>query len=248
MKIAIISDMHGNLEALQAVLKDIDAEQVDQIICGGDIVNKGANPAECLQLIRERNIPSVMGNTDMDVLQRDEEIDCWVNDQLSAEALEHLRAMSLHHRLTPPNGKSPQDDLLVVHSTPRDCYDLLVCEPHPKPITETDGMTVPTPEAEAQEMLDGAVANLIVYGHIHYTSYRVIGGQRVASIGAVGLPLDGDQRAAYGIAKWDGDMWNLTHKRVSYDVEGVITKMLASEMPTKARVAAMLKAAQWVRF
>ena len=154
----------------------------------------------------------------------------------------------MQYRVTPPNGQSPQDDLLIVHSTPRSCYDLLVCEPHPKPITQDDGMTIPTPEDQALEMLDGAKANLIVYGHIHYTSFRLIRGQRVASIGAVGLPLDGDQRAAYGVAEWDGERWQLTHKRVPYDVNKVIDDLLEAEMPTKERVAAMLKAAQWVRF
>ncbi len=248
MRVAIISDMHGNLHALKAVLEDIEDQEVDQILCGGDIVNKGPHPAECLQLIRELDIPSVMGNTDQDVLNEDEEIDRWVHSKLSADGLDFLRAMPQHFRLTPPNGRSPEDDLLLVHSTPRDCYDLLVCEPHPKPISPDDGMTIPTPEAEAIAMLDGAVANLIVYGHIHYSSFRVIKDQMVTSIGAVGLPLDGDQRAAYGIAEWNGMNWELQHYRVEYDVDQAIQAMLESDMPTKERVAAMLKAAQWVRF
>ena len=246
MKIAIIADMHGNRDALLAVLADIDAQQIDQIICGGDIVNKGAHPAECMQLIRERNIPAVMGNTDQDVLSRDEELDRWVSDRLSADEIVHLQTLPLQHRLTPSGGRSPEDDLLIVHSTPRSCYDLLVCEPHPNPISQTDGMNRITPEADALEMLNGAKANLIVYGHIHYPSFRVIGGQRVASIGAVGLPLDGDQRAAYAVARWDGLNWELTHKRVAYDVEKVMQDLRGSDMPTKERVALMLQKAQWV--
>lgn len=247
MNVAIISDMHGNRDALSAVLADIDSQNVDQIICAGDIVNKGPYPAECLQMIREQHIPAVMGNTDQDVLNKDEDVDKWVYDRLSADEVAHLRSLPLQYRLTPKDGQSPQDDLLVVHSTPRSCYDLLVCEPHPNPITQTDGMTRITPEEEALAMLNGERANLIVYGHIHYTSYRVIGGQRVASIGAVGLPLDGDQRAAYALAQWDGSNWQLAHKRVAYNVENVIQDVQKSNMPTKERVAQMLQNARWVR-
>ena len=100
MKYAIIADIHGNLEAFQVVLEDIRAQHADHIVCLGDVVGYNANPKECLQIVREMNIPCVKGNHD-EYCSTDNHLDGfnphaaqavhWTRDQLSAEEKQWLR-------------------------------------------------------------------------------------------------------------------------------------------------------------
>ena len=184
------------------------------------------------------------GNTDLDVLNKGDEADSWVYDQLSSEALNYLQQLPMSLRVTPKDGHSPTDDLLIVHSTPRSCYELLIVQPHPRGVG--DRMKILTPEDEVQAMLCGERANLMVYGHIHFISEGTVNGQRIASVGSVGLPFDGDHRAAYAVAEWDGENWSLDHHRVAYDHLTVEQAIQSSEMPMKERWATMIKHAQWL--
>ncbi len=246
MKIAIFADIHGNLPAFQAVLAEIDSHRPDEIICGGDVITKGPHPAECLALLRERSIRTIIGNTDLRALNRDGDMESWNDDRLTVDAAEYLKGLPMKIRITPPNGRSPDDDLLLVHSTPRDVNDVLVLQPHP--IKQGGVFGSATAENEAVEMLAGERANLIVYGHIHYISQGSVSSQRVESIGAVGFPFDGDVRAAYALAEWDGSNWQLEHKRVAYDRQPVMQDILNSDMPNKERYAKMLDTALWMPY
>lgn len=246
MKIAILADIHGNLPALQAVLADIDQQNPDEILCGGDVITKGPHPAECLAIVRGREIRTIIGNTDVRALNKDGEMETWNYERLSAEDIAFLQALPLMIRITPPNGRSPEDDLLLVHSTPRDCNDVLILEPHP--IKQEGVFGTATAEAEAIKMLAGERANLIVYGHIHYVSHGTVSGQRIASIGTVGLPFDGDARAGYSLVEWNGVDWHLEHRRVAYDRQPVIQALLDSDMPKKERFVKMLETSLWAPF
>ena len=110
-----------------------------------------------------------------------------MREQLGKERLDYLQSLPRQARITPPDGKDHLDDLLIVHSTPRSCYDLLILEP--SPISKTPIFIEPTPATEAIKMLADARANLIVYGHIHFASKGVVDGQPIESIGSVGYPL-----------------------------------------------------------
>jgi diadenosine tetraphosphatase ApaH/serine/threonine PP2A family protein phosphatase len=94
-------------------------------------------------------------------------------------------------------------------------------------------------------MLEGARADLIIYGHIHYVSEGVINGQRIMSIGSVGFPFDGDQRAAYAIARWTGVRWEVEHRRVVYQYRQVIKDIERSTIPFASRYARMIREANW---
>lgn len=243
MNIAILADIHGNVTALQAVLADVATQSPDLLVFGGDYVMNGSRPAEALALIRSTNAHSVIGNTDVYVLDMDDAVPAWVRQQLRADDLVFLRSLPLQQRITPPHGVSPQDDLLVVHSTPRNCDDLLILDPHPFGTSFTEI----TDDATAHAMLNGEAANLIVFGHIHYASARTIGVQRVVSIGSVGFPFDHDQRAAYALAHWDGNNWQIEHRRVSYDVQAAIDDLLTCGIPDAACYAERLRRADWLR-
>lgn len=241
-RVAILADIHGNLAALQAVLADVRASSPDALLWGGALVMNGPRPAETLALVRKVGGGGVVGNTDLDVLDGNDPVAAWTRAQFDAADLEYLRSLPLMQRITPPNGTSPEDDLLVVHSTPRDCNDLLILHIHPLGTS----FTTTTPPAEAQTMLNGERANLIVYGHIHYASEAVINERRVMSVGSVGFPFDADQRAAYALAQWDGTHWQIVHRRVEYDWRAVIADIHRCGIPFPACYAERIRRADWL--
>ena len=139
--------------------------------------------------------------------------------------------------ITPPGGESPDDDLLIVHATPREIGELLFVERHPlyrNPLT---------PVADARRLMDGARANLIVGGHVHFRQWGLIDGQRFATIAPVSFSIDGDPRAGYALATWDGGDWNLDHRRVAYDVEAVADEIARSELARASEWAEQLRTA-----
>lgn len=241
MTVAILADIHGNLRALEAVLQDVGQRSPDTVVFAGDLVTNGPRPAEVLAVVIGSGYPAVMGNTDADVISGSDAAALWAREQLGGEGADYLGTLPLAYRVTPPEGDSPNDDLLIVHATPRSCFDLLILEPHPLGTTFTE----PTPDAEAAAMLSDERANLIVFGHIHYASAGIVGEQAVASVGAVGFPFDGDNRAAYGLATWSGNDWHLEHIRVAYDTEAVASDLERSSLPLARRYANMLREANW---
>ena len=249
-KVAILADIHGNSHALKAVLADIEALQgtqsPDLVVFGGDLASKGANPAECVDLVINSAHPSICGNTDLDILNKEGLEEAWMREKLGSERLDYLRSLPMSERISPPDGRGQQDDLLIVHSTPRSCYDLLILSPK---VGGDEVFLESTAEDEAVKMIAGASANLIVYGHIHFLSKGVVAGQRVQSIGSVGFPFDFDHRAAYAIAHWDRDkrQWGLEHRRVRYDYQKTIADLEASTHPYPERSIRMLRDAQWYR-
>ena len=163
---------------------------------------------------------------------------------MGEDDLAYLKTLPFDHRVTPPGGISPEDDLLIVHATPTDVDPVIILEPHPLGITFTSS----TPEAEVISLLGTAKANLIVYGHIHYASSSLVQGQRLASVGSVGSPTDGDQRAAYALIAWERSTWRITHRRVSYAYERTAQEVECSGQPMARRYAQMLREARWLPY
>ena len=189
------------------------ANPCDRLVVAGDLVLSGPRPAESLDAIRNLGVSTIYGNTDLlvfDERHSEERLD-WVREKLGTDGLSYLKGLPFEHRITPPGGQSPEDDLLIVHATPADVNGMLVLQPVPfsqRPVT---------PEAEARTLLGDARANLIVAGHLHYASCGVPCGQRYSIIDSVGFPYDGDHRAGYAGVWWDGQAWHVENHRLSYD-------------------------------
>ena len=230
--VAVLSDFHGNLAALDAVLDDLAAQPHDATVIAGDLAANGPYPAEVLARVRALDVPVIYGNTERFLVDaqsplHDDRVVRWTRERLGADDLAYLAGLPFEHRTTPPGGVSPADDLLIVHATPTDVHAMIVTELPPVGAT----LTALTPEAEAAALIGEARANLILYGHIHYASSGTIRGQRLASIGAVGFPFDGDPRAAYALVNWDGQMWRVAHRRVAYDHLAVIASLQQAGIP-----------------
>lgn len=238
--VAVLADIHSNIAALNAVLADLAAQSHDATVIAGDLMLHGCFPAAVLTRLRPLHVPTVYGNTDLYVARGDDNraVD-WTRDQIGAAGIAYLQSLPFDYRITPPNSTSPAADLLIVHATPTNVQGVIITEPHPLRRRKE-----PTPEAEAVALLGGAQANLIVYGHIHYASTGRIGGQRIASVGSAGFPLDGDHRAAYALVTWDGRDWQIAHRRVPYDHEVVAWAFEATDAPFAATGAAELRTAR----
>ena len=246
MRIAVISDTHGNLRALDAVLDDIaSGSAFDEVIFAGDIAFGGPFPAECIQRIRDRGWRAVRGNTDeiviaaaIDGWQSDEQaadsslrptavqqaVGRWDAERLSPDQVAYL--LSLPRQVTVPHAQAGA--LTVVHATPWSVY-----------------ATIPpdAPDSLARRVLDEAGTTAVAYGHIHVQYARRIEGRLLTAVGSVGMPFDGDQRAAYAVLTADEGGWSVAFRRVAYDVDAAIADTLRSGVPNADGYADTLRRA-----
>jgi predicted phosphodiesterase len=229
--VAVLSDMHGNAAAFEAALADLAAQPHDATVLAGDLIMNGPRPRETLAAVRALGVPTIHGNTEPMLTDQanDDPVARWVRDRLGDDDLAYLAALPFSHRITPPGGSSPDDDLLIVHATPTDVEAALFTELPP----DQEAITATTPEDEAAALLGDARANLILYGHIHCFTSGTVRGRRVASVGSVGFPADRDRRAAYALVTWDGGNWHVAPRRVPYDYQAVIAEYADLDIPRK---------------
>jgi predicted phosphodiesterase len=215
MKLAVLSDIHGNLAALEAVAEDIDRWRPDAVVVAGDIVNRGPCSLACLRFVqqyaREAGWRVIRGNHEGYVLrvarQPDErppgmegavrENVRWVREQLGA-AVADLERLPERLSLAAPDGGEAR----VVHASMRH---------------DRDNILLDTPD-EVLRLQIAPPPALLVVGHTHRPLVRRVDQTLVMNVGSVGLPFDGDVRASYGQAEWRG-AWQARIVRVPYDRE-----------------------------
>jgi predicted phosphodiesterase len=238
MRIALLSDIHGNALALDAVLADIAAAwPFDHIVVAGDLVWSGPRPAEVVDRVRALRAIVVQGNTDAFLAAAAEETPDgknaerfaahlrWQRDRLGPERTGWLAALPFSRRITPPEA-APEggDDLLIVHANPLDLEQA---------ITER------LRSAELDDMLGAFTAEqpwaVLAFGHYHVPFQRewLYAGRRhlLLNVASAGLPMDGDTRAAWASLHWEGTGWRAEHHRVFYDTRLVAHEMRSSDMP-----------------
>jgi predicted phosphodiesterase len=202
VRIAILSDIHGNLLALDAVMTDLENHSPDDVWCGGDIAWGGPWPGECIRRVRAMGWTCVRGNTDVWITGDPQTIeDPEEREQLSRLAAAHrLSDDDAEWLLSLPIGYSPAGSILLVHGTPESPF------------------VAPMPDAAASEFSPYVgKAKLIVFGHVHRAFTRCLAdGTVVSNPGSVGLPGDGET-ASYLLVDRTGTDVTLTHRRVAYD-------------------------------
>jgi predicted phosphodiesterase len=238
MGVAVVSDIHGNLTAFEAVIADLERLGPDLVLQGGDIALMGAQPAEVIDRLRELGWHGVVGNTD-ELLWRPQERQ---RQESRAPKLRPLLRLLFEAyapatrellgdarlqwlRLLPATQR--HDGLAVVHASPGDLWQ------------------APPPEANELELeatYKALRASLVVYGHIHRPYVRALDTLTVANSGSVGLPFDADPRAAYLVV--DGDEARVI--RVEYDVEREAALVQRSGYPDAARLAEMRRRGQFL--
>jgi predicted phosphodiesterase len=210
MRIAIISDSHGNLTALDAVLAEVDRTgPYDAVLMGGDVAYGGPFPAECIDRIMERGLPAVRGNTDQMIMDAvsgsgDAHGD-WVVDQLHDGHLNFLQSISVQYTVDIGQGRT----LGLVHATPWSIYESFLPD---------------SSDVDFRRMLHEAGTSALAYGHIHLQHQRSLDTGVVIGVGSVGLPFDGDRRAMFTVIDAAAGGLSVDFRRLEYDVEKAISE------------------------
>jgi len=248
MRLAVLSDIHGNLDALQAVLADLQTVGgADHTWILGDLAAFGPNPAECIQTVM--NIPDakvIAGNTDRYLITGDRprmfkaEEASWGRfaaktqdrDRAFVWALERLGWAEAEFLQ-----KLGTDLALEIEG-----YGWAVGF-HAVPGDDEGIITPQTPDSDILDALLDREGRLAFGGHTHIPMNRDLGHWRMVNPGSVGLPFDGDTRAAYALVTFEDGDATVDIRRVAYDVEAVIAKLAAGDYPSFDLMARRLRQA-----
>jgi putative phosphoesterase len=216
MRIAIVSDVHGNLPALEAVLADLAVVRPDLVVSGGDLALGGPHPVEVVDRVRELGWPGVLGNTDA-VLEGEHAIPDLARRFVAAPAARSGELLGPERVawLTSRPMEWRGDGVALVHAVPGDCWAIV---PHD------------APDGDLRETYGPLGVPVAVYGHIHHPYVRRLDGLTVVNSGSVSLSLDGDVRATYAVVE-DG---RVEHRRIAYDVEPVAAALVETGYPNAA--------------
>lgn len=229
-RFAIISDIHGNLEALQAVLNDAESMQASSIVCLGDVVGYNANPSECLELIRSLNCPIVKGNHDEEASSASDPAGMnpiaysaliWTRNQLSEEQKEWLRKLRMVRNVPP---------FTIVHST----------------LDQPSLWHYIVNKFDAVSNFNFQFTDVCFHGHTHVPKTFIFengsaqeyapedfsitpGKKHFINVGSVGQPRDGNNKASYAV--YDSDINAVFFRRVEYDIATAQQKIIAAGLP-----------------
>lgn len=236
MKYALISDVHANLPALEAVLADIDVrDDVGGIYHLGDLVGYAPWPNETVALLRERGIEGVAGNYDSTVATDYKHCGCryedtqqeelshlsyaWTREHTSAETKRLLGALPFRMDVRPLGGHVDGPSLILVHGTPT---------------LNTVYWTEDRPDSFCTRMaaVAGAKAgDVIAFGHTHLPFQREVDGVHFLNTGSVGRPKDGDWRAGYVLLELGQGDPGIEFVRVAYNVERAAAAIEKTALP-----------------
>ncbi len=230
MLIAFISDVHGNLPALEAMAEDAKAQGVAVIMCAGDIVGYGPFPSEVCRYLEENNITCISGNYDrkvLDVINHGES----VVDKLPKKKRE-LVFWTVKH-----TGKSAQRFLAKLpekleQQLPGGFSLLMV---HGSPISNDDDIYPSITARGLRNKLGGARPDILVCGHTHVPFVKRIGRVLVANCGSAGHPVDGDPNPSYVIISTDQKAPRGRVRRFRYDVGRIVDELERTSLPKGLR-------------
>ncbi len=223
----MITDIHGNLPALQAVLREIDRLGVDELVCGGDLVGYGPSPDEVCAVIAERRIPAIYGNYDHAIARDLEDCGCAYRDReeravgrLSVDwTLRHTSDASKAFMRTLPFEHAVElggTRVRVVHGSPRKVNEYLFED---------------KPASLYERLARDAAGRVLVFGHTHKPWIREHGGVLFVNCGSVGKPKDGDPRAAFALVEARNGTPSARIVRVDYDPGPVAAQIRAAGLP-----------------
>jgi putative phosphoesterase len=238
MRIAIISDVHGNLTALDAVLADLRQQTPDVVFHGGDLPYGGCNPAEIIDCIADQGWQGVLGNTD-EMLWNTE---ARASLEASAPKLKPLFRVLFDLCGPATTQMIGESRLKLLRELPAELRHGNLALVHASPGNLWRAPMDTAENAEFESAYKGLTAAIVVYCHIHRPFIRKIGSMTVCNAGSVGSPYDGDPRSSYLLIT-DGTP---AIRRVEYDVEKEVERLLASDYPYKEWIAEIRRRGSYV--
>jgi predicted phosphodiesterase len=230
----MISDVHANLPALEAVLADIGQQSVDQIFCAGDLVGQGPHPNQVVSLIRKAGIPSILGNQEIEFRELGDRAQpnpkkhmLWTIAVLKRKNRKYLLGL-------PPDLQLEVEGvgILIVHGSPHGTFDTM----HPSLTSETIRAWFPAGTRRP---------DVLVGGHTHVPFVRTVDGMLVVNSGTVGRPFDGDPRAGWALLELEEGRARARIRRVEYPVEETVRAMKRIGMQKWRRRALALAVRRW---
>ena len=231
MLIAFLSDIHGNLPALEAAYADARRNGASRVICAGDLTGYGPFPDEVCRFIQNHNIPAILGNYDRKVIEvtkrglsaaqgmkgKKQKILLWTVNHLGKQRRRYLAGLPEHLSYGLPGGLR----LLVVHGSPSSPEDAIY------PSITTPGL---------KGKLAGRHPDVLVCGHTHIPFVKRVGEILVINCGSAGHPVDGDPRPAYLLVRiTKGDPPQGRIRRFEYDRDRIISALEKTSMPKGLR-------------
>jgi putative phosphoesterase len=233
MRIAFISDIHGNFTAFQAVLADVNSQAIDQIVCLGDTVTIGPQPVEVLNTLRELNCVYVKGNHDAAVLNPASAVQYditdhlipdlhWCKDKLSPDDLKFIDSFKPMHEINLPNSNT----ILAFHGSP---------------LSFTDIIQATTPPELLDVYFGKQKSDIFIGGHSHIPMVRRHNNKLILNSGSVGNafkftfspgnPVYLLPWAEYMIINQNGNSLNIDSRRVYFDTDELLKKVIESQLP-----------------
>ena len=238
MKIAFISDIHGNAIALDAVLRDLEKQGIDKIYVLGDIVYRGPEPKRSLDLVRSLHTEVIKGNADEWVVRgvREGEVADkvlalmnlerqWIVEQLEPSDIEYLEGLPTQLNLT-----IEDVEVSAFHATPTSLFEIVP--------PNADDNQIETVLMHAHE------AQVYVYAHIHKPYIRYLNGKVIMNIGSVGLPFDGLAKASYGLVEIEDGQLKTSIRRVGYELEHVVALYHEVNYPNAEMMSKIIRTAR----
>ncbi|ADL13525.1 metallophosphoesterase family protein [Acetohalobium arabaticum] len=224
MRLAVITDIHSNIYALEQVLNDIKTRNVDQIVCAGDLVGYTPFPNEVISKVKQEKIETIQGNYDDAIgnlritcgcdyeTEREEKIGLsslqFTNEEITEDNREFLKDLPQELRLELGNYTA-----LVVHGSPRQLNEYLYA----------DSEQVEEVAAELEE-------DILICGHTHLPYHRVINGRHIINAGSVGKPKHGNSNGIYTVVEVEDNRVTAEFIEVAYPVEKVTAKIKETDL------------------
>ncbi len=217
----MLFDIHGNIDALEAVLADVATSGCDGLLLGGDYAYMGPAPEDVVDCLRgyDGRMIAIRGNTDRMIGARDDAVAVWAAERLGPERVGWLSGLSEQVVL-------PEHAALLVHATPR---------------SDEERLGPDTPDERAAAMVADVKQTTMLCGHVHLQYRRQVGELEVINPGSAGIPFDGDTAAAWAII----DDGAVELRRTPYDVERAVARLAAlASHPERALAERRLRSAR----
>jgi predicted phosphodiesterase len=234
MRIAIVSDIHGNRTAFEAVLADLRQTAPDSVLHGGDLADAGSSPVEIVDRIRDLGWQGVAGNTD-EMLFRPESLEEFASQSPAPAGLwAVIREMAVWTREA-----LGEDRLNWLRGLPRVQIHGPMALVHASPASPWRAPALEATDGELESVYSPLGRPIAIYGHIHRSYIRSLSKMIVANSGSVGLSYDGDRRASYLLL----DESKPEIRRVEYDVGKELTALSTCGLPHTDWIAKILESA-----